>query len=108
MGHRFRSAFSVAFPHTEQSMMTSYSLTIHYISTLSFRKVQVRFVPAGSRAPPPGGGASFLIVPIRALFPVLGRFCIYNGRFSVRGNEQEPQEKRACNRVLLGPSLLRS
>ncbi len=50
---------------------------------------------ADSRAPPPGGGASFLIVLVRALFPVLGRFCIYSGRFSVRGNEQEPQEKRA-------------
>src|SRR2546429_2969247 len=53
----------------------------------------------------PGRGASFLIVPIRALFPVVGRFCIYNGRFPVRRNEQEPQEKRASKRVLAGPSL---
>src|SRR5712664_908282 len=52
-------------------------------------------VPVSSRAPPPGEGASFLIVLVRALFPVLGRFCIYSGRFSVRGNEQEPQEERA-------------
>src|SRR5712691_9106282 len=64
MRQRFRSACSAALPHTEQSMMTPYSLTIHYISTLSFRKVQVGIVPAGSRAPPPERGASFLILPI--------------------------------------------
>src|SRR5467141_3292169 len=76
--------------------------------TLPFRRVQVGIVPADSRAPPPERGPSFLIVLIRALFPVLGRFCIYNGRFSARRNEQEPQEKRASKRVLLGSSLLRS
>src|SRR5713226_1232910 len=101
MGHRFRSAFSVAFPHTGQSMMIAYSLTIHYISTLSFRKVQVGIVPSGSRAPPPRGGGGFvLIVLIRALFPVLARFCIYSARFSLRRNEQEPQEKPARMGVL--------
>jgi hypothetical protein len=55
---------------------------------------------------PPGEGASFLIVLIRALFPVLARFCIHSGRFSVPRNEQEPQEKRARMGVLLDPSLL--
>jgi hypothetical protein len=63
---------------------------------------------ADSRTPPPERGASFLILLIRTLFPVLGRFWIYNERFSVRGNEQEPQEKRACKRILFGPSMLRS
>src|SRR6266481_1185094 len=32
MRQRFGSACSAALPHTEQSMMTAYSLTIHYIS----------------------------------------------------------------------------
>src|SRR5712692_10471937 len=88
MGQRFRTACWAAFPHTEQSMMTAYSVTIHYISTLSFQKVQVGIVPADSRAPPPERGLSFLILPIRALFPVWGRFYIYNGRFPMRRNEQ--------------------
>ena len=73
-------------------------LAIHYISTLSFRRVQLGIVPAESRGPPPERGALFPIVLIRALLPVLGRFCIYSGRFSLRGNEQEPQEKRARTR----------
>src|SRR2546425_12892066 len=96
MGQRFRSARSAAFPHTEQSMMIAYSLTIHYISTLPFPESPSRNCAcefAGSA--PRKGGASFLIVLVRALFPVLGRFCIYNGRFPVRRNEQEPQEERA-------------
>src|SRR6266849_7311391 len=58
MGQRFRSACSVALPHTEQSMMIAYSLTIHYISTLSTRRVRVGIVQGDSRIRP-GGGLRF-------------------------------------------------
>lgn len=72
------------------------------------------FIPGKSKSelclrvrglPPGGEGGLVLIVLIRALFSVLARFCIYSARFSLRRNEQEPQEERARMGVLLGPLL---